>query len=150
MSEILISVSDDKSLILLDIIAAQPANSELLVRTSKLTRKQYYSRISRLTDSGVIAKKHGKYHLTSFGKIVYDAQKLIVKAIEISWKLAAVDSIESSSLSNDHKLSADERNRIIDTLMEGNDDIREIVLGNGYRGRVNAAGNVKRSTNKSH
>jgi hypothetical protein len=78
--------------------------------SSELTKKEYYSRISRLTNSGVVARKHGKYLLTSFGIVVYQAQKLIGKAVENRWKLVAIDSIGSLSLY--------ERNRIIDTLMK--------------------------------
>jgi predicted transcriptional regulator len=129
ISDILISVSDDTSLVLLDTIAGQPSKTEVLIRTSKLTKKGYYLRISKLTDSGIVARKRGKYQLTSFGRAAYEAQKLIRKAVENRRKLAAIDSIESTSLYNDHKLPTEERNRIIDTLMEGNDDIKEILLG---------------------
>lgn len=85
-------------------------------------------RISKLIDSGIVVRKRGKYHLTSFGKIVYEAQKQIERAVENRWKLAAIDSVELSSLFSNPKLPAEERNRIIDTLMEGNDDIKEILL----------------------
>jgi len=129
--DVLNSVSDDKSLIILDNIGVRPANTESLKRISKLTRKRYYSRISSLIDSGIVTRTHGgEYQLTSLGKIVYEALKCIGKAAENYWKLAAIDSIESSSVFNGHRLPAEERNRIIDTLMEGNDEIKEILLGN--------------------
>src|SRR5207248_407541 len=128
VSEILNSVSDDKSVIILDTIAAQPAKSGILKRTTNLTRKQYYLRISKLTDSGVIARKRGRYHITAFGKVIYEAQKLIRKAIENYSKLEAINSIESSSVSHDLGLPAEERNRIIDVLLEGNDNIKEILI----------------------
>jgi len=129
------SISDDKSLILLDNVAAQPAKTEDLKRISELTRKRYYSRISSLIDSGIVTRIHGgEYQLTLFGKIVHEALKCIGKAAENYWKLAAIDSIESSLVFNGHRLPAEERNRIIDTLIEGNDEIKETLLGN-YRSR---------------
>lgn len=134
VSDVLLSVSDDKSLILIDNIAAQPAKTEDLKRISELTRKRYYSRISNLIDYGIVTRTYGEYQLTSLGKIVHEALKCIGKAAENYWKLAAIDSIESSLVFNGHRLPAEERNRIIDTLMEGNDEIKEILLGN-YHGR---------------
>ena len=37
--------------------------------------------MSRLTRVGIIKRKNGKYSLTSFGKIVYDAETMIEDAV---------------------------------------------------------------------
>src|SRR5262249_2827548 len=90
----------------------------------------YYSRMSALTNAVLISRSNGKYFLTSFGKVVYEAQLLIEKAKQNYWKLRAIDSIESSLVFNGHRLPVEERDRIIGTLMEGNDEIKQILLGN--------------------
>ncbi len=64
--------------------------------------------------------------ITSFGKIVYDAQLMIGKAVESYWKLKALDSFSLSS-SVESQLPADEYNKVIDVLMNGNDEIKDIL-----------------------
>jgi predicted transcriptional regulator len=71
---VLRTISDDKSMELFKIIAQGSIESESLKSKTKLTRKQYYSRLSRMTKAGLVRKKSGKYLLTAFGKIVYDAE----------------------------------------------------------------------------
>lgn len=68
----LTAISDDESLVLFNTVALTPVNTEILITKSRLTRKQYYSRMSSLTRAGLISKRNGKYHLTSLGKVVYD------------------------------------------------------------------------------
>jgi predicted transcriptional regulator len=58
--------------------------------------------MSGLVKAGLIIRRNGNYFLTSFGKVVYEAQMLIGKAKQSYWKLKAIDSIESSS----HELTA--------------------------------------------
>ena len=81
--------------------------------------------MSELINAGLMIRQNGKYFLTSFGKVVYEAHVLIGKAIQIYWKLKAIDSIEMSS--TNHDLSAEERKRIIDKLIENN-NIKNILL----------------------
>jgi predicted transcriptional regulator len=46
-----------------------------------LTPKQYYSRLSALSKNALVKKYEGKLRLTSFGKLVYDAQYTIEKGL---------------------------------------------------------------------
>jgi DNA-binding HxlR family transcriptional regulator len=55
------TIADDKSLELFRTIAQGTINSENLKNKTKLTRKQYYSRLSRMTKAGLVRKKSGKY-----------------------------------------------------------------------------------------
>ena len=87
VSDTVKAISDDKALVLCNTVALAAWN----------TKKQYYSRISELTNAGLVIKQRGKYFLTSLGKLVYEAHMLIGKAIETYWKLKAIDSIELSS-----------------------------------------------------
>ena len=59
---------------------------KFLISKINLTRKQYYSRLNSLTRSGLIRKEKRKHFLTSFGKIVYDAQKIVDYSLIISYR----------------------------------------------------------------
>ena len=119
-------ISDDNSLVLFNTIALAPGDSDILKTTVKLSRKQFYSRMSGLVKAGLVTRKNGNYFVTSFGKIVYNAQLMIGKAVESYWKLKALDSFRLSS-SVDSQLPAEEYNKVIDVLMNGKDEIKEIL-----------------------
>ena len=70
VSDTLSAISNDKSLMLFNIIALVGGDSSILISRLNLTRKQYYSIIFDLTNAGLILRKNGKYSLTSFGKVV--------------------------------------------------------------------------------
>jgi predicted transcriptional regulator len=116
------AIADDTSLVLFNTIANAGGNTDILIRRLGLTRKQYYSRISALLKAGLISRKNSQYHLTSFGRIVYDAQLMIGRAANTIWKLKAIDSLEE-----EHKLPVDERNKIINTLIDNQDIIKILV-----------------------
>jgi hypothetical protein len=122
LADILKAIADDKSLVLFNTIANAGGDSDILIRRLDLTRKQYYARISALLKTGLISRKNRQYNLTSFGKIVYDAQLMIGRAANTFWKLKAIDSFDT-----EHKLPADERNKIINTLIDNQDIIKILV-----------------------
>lgn len=119
--KVLTSISDKESLELFRFIATNNEDSEGLRTKTSLTRKQYYSRLSRMTKAGLVKRKKGKHFLTAFGKVVYDAQTIIEKAVNNYWKLKAIDSLE---VSND--LPKEERLKLIDSLLDNN-HIKEIL-----------------------
>ena len=121
VSDSLSAISNDKSLVLFNTIALASEGSSILISRLELTRKQYYSRMSELTKSGLIRRRNGRYFLTSFGRIVYDAQELIGNAIQYSLKLKAIDSIDTP------EFPVEERNKLIDTLINNN-EIKEILV----------------------
>ena len=119
--EILEAISDVKSLKLFNTIATKGGNSEDLSVQLKLSRKEYYSRMSRLMKTGMVKRKNGKHFLTAFGKVVYDAQVTVKKAVESYWKLKAIDSIDLSD-----EITVKERDKLIQTLVD-DVEIREIL-----------------------
>ena len=119
--EILEAISDVKSLKLFNTIATKGGNSEDLSEQLKLSRKEYYSRMSRLMKTGIVKRKNGKHFLTAFGKVVYDAQVTVKKAVESYWKLKAIDSIDLSD-----EITVKERDKLIQTLVD-DVEIREIL-----------------------
>lgn len=122
------AISDDESLLVFKTIALTSPDSNSLRRKSKLTRKQYYTRTSRLIRAGLIKKRNGKYFLTAYGKIIYDAQKIIENAHANYWKLKAIDSLEVS----DDERSIKERRKIIDTLLDDK-EIKESLIAKSMR-----------------
>src|SRR5437660_11027662 len=114
------SISNDKSLVLFNTIALAGGDRSVLISRLNLTRKQYYSRMSDLTNAGLILRKNGKYFLTSFGKVVYEAQELIGKALQHLSKFKAIDSIESA------EFPVSELSKVIDTLITNN-KLKEII-----------------------
>jgi predicted transcriptional regulator len=106
-------------------VCISSADNENIITNLRLTRKQYYSRLSELINSGLIYRKKGRYYLTTFGKIVYDAlmhiQLKIEYAIDNIWKLKAIDSLEVYE-----KTSKEELERIIDVLLDNN-EIKDVI-----------------------
>ncbi|HET7146882.1 MAG TPA: hypothetical protein VFI73_00125 [Candidatus Nitrosopolaris sp.] len=127
-AETLNAISDDKSLLLFQTIALTSPDSNSLQHRTKLTRKQYYTRTYRLINTGLVKRRNGKYYLTAYGKIVYDAQKIIENAYTNYWKLKAIDSLEVS----DDERYLKERKKIIDTLIDDK-DIKQSLLAKSMR-----------------
>ena len=127
------AISDNKSLSLFNIIGimssptsdGQPTG-EILISRLNMTRKQYYTRINRLVDAGLITKKRARFVLTSLGRVVYEAHKIIGVAIQNRWKLQAIDSIHTSQLAD--RMPIEERNKLINTLLGDCDKIGDILV----------------------
>jgi predicted transcriptional regulator len=127
------AISDNKSLLLFNIIAIMSSHAsdgqpsgEILISRMNLTRKQYYTRINRLVDAGLITRKRARFVLTSLGRVVYETHKTIGVAIQNRWKLEAIDSIQASQLAA--RMPTEERQKLINTLVGDCDKIRDILL----------------------
>lgn len=123
IADVLKAISDEISLELFRIVTLTKPNTEVLISKTKLTRKQYYSRMSILMKAGLIKRINGKYALTAFGKLIYyKALTIMENAISSYWELKAIDSLE---MSND--VPAEERKNIINNLVD-NEQIKVILL----------------------
>ena len=91
-----------------------------------LTTKQYYSRVSGLINTGLIKRHKGRYSLTLLGKVVYDAQMIIGKALTYYWKLKAIESIEMSA-SGSSGLPNGELSQLVDVLID-NHKVKDILV----------------------
>jgi len=123
VADILDAISDARALAVYKTIASEKPNSNLLITKIQLTRKQYYSRISRLIKTGLVKRENGRYTLTSFGKVIYDIQITIGVALENFWKLKAIDSLQAA----DSTLSKEEQTKVFDVLIQ-NDKIKEVIF----------------------
>jgi DNA-binding transcriptional ArsR family regulator len=95
VSEILAAISDEKSLNLFNSIAAKGISIDDLSDQDQMSRKQYYLRISKFTETGMIKRKDGKYILTLFGKVIHEVQLILLELVISHWQPAAVDSLNS-------------------------------------------------------
>jgi hypothetical protein len=109
---VLTALSDTKSIYLLSKIALAEVDSQSLLSETSLSAKVFYSRMSRLWKVCITSRKNRKYSLTSFGKIVYDAQDLIATALNNYWRLSALNSVDMIDA-----LPITENNKISDTLL---------------------------------
>ena len=121
---ILKRTSDEKTLALFNSIAVADGDRSATLRKMNLTRTQYYGRISGLIDAGLIKRYKGKYSLTLLGKVVYDSQMIISKALTYYWRLRTIDSIETS-YGAAH--TNEELNQLIDALID-NHHIKDIIM----------------------
>ena len=129
LGEVIKLISDNKSLLIFKTIFLARGDSGENLRTQlNLTKKQYYSRISRLTKAGLVKRQKGRYFVTAFGRVIYDAQRLLGSAVKNYWKLKAIDSL---GVTKDDKMPTEERTKIID-LMIGNPQIKEILLSTNF------------------
>jgi len=124
VADVLKTIADDKSLVLLNTIALSNGDSDILITTLHLTRKQYYARLSALLKAGLVKREMAKYSITTFGMILYFAQEIIGKALNQYWKLKAIDSI---NVTCDGELPQDQFHKIIDNLIT-DQEIRDILL----------------------
>jgi hypothetical protein len=90
------SLSDNISVGLFTAIAHERINSVVLRNKVKISRKQYYSRLSKMVDAGLIKRSDSKLIPTAFGRIVYQVQRTIEEASTNLWRLRAIDSLEIS------------------------------------------------------
>jgi predicted transcriptional regulator len=121
------AIANEKALALFDAIAVSECDSEMLITKVRLSRKEYYSRISRLVKAGLASRQRGTYSLTMLGQIVYQAQLAIDHAVDISPKLKAVDMLKSSS-----NIPEGERNKVISFLLS-NELNKNILLQRSWR-----------------
>ncbi len=85
--EILDSIKDAKSLRLLNSIAkGEQSDTEDLSTPLNISRKEYYLRMSKFVKAGIVTRRQGKYMLTSFGKVIYELQLILVEAIAMKLK----------------------------------------------------------------
>jgi predicted transcriptional regulator len=126
------AISDEKGLSLFRAVAASDNyDSSNLKEKLDFTRKQFYLHMKRLIDAGLLARTRGKYHLTSFGLIVFAAQKKIKTGVENYYKLKAIDSLEDSN-----GLPVEEHKKLVDELID-NQEIKDILVPANYNNNKN-------------
>src|ERR671911_2874196 len=121
---ILKRTSDEKTLALFNSIAVADGDRSATFRKMNLTRTQYYGRISGLIDTGLIKRYKGKYSLTLLGKVVYESQMLISKALIYHWRLRTIELIK---ISYGVAFPNEELEQLIDALID-NHHIKDMIM----------------------
>jgi hypothetical protein len=120
------AISNDKALSLFKTITlSENYDTNTLIALSKLHRKQFYSIMKKLMDVHLVRRIDGIYRLTSFGKVVFEAQAKVEIGIKNYWKLKALDSVIGSA--GKTGLSVQERQMFIDRLIDDH-EIKSILL----------------------
>ena len=68
-----------------------------IVPRNSLTRKMYYTRLSKLVKADLIKRKNGKYVLTLFGNVIYEIQESFDTALSDHIKLRSAIELTSES-----------------------------------------------------
>ena len=71
------AISNKESLELFNVIA-EGKNSYQVVEVGMMTRKQYYPRLAKLVRFDLVRKR---YELTTFGRVIYEAQLTLATAV---------------------------------------------------------------------
>ncbi len=94
-----------------------------------ISKKQFYSRLKRLRDIGVIEKRNSVYRTTTFGSLIYNGQiKPLEDIIANYWNLKAVDILKSRQ---DFPLR--EKEKLIEEMIQGT-GLRSIANGTHLSG----------------
>jgi predicted transcriptional regulator len=94
-----------------------------------ISKKQFYSRLKRLRDLGVIEKRNSVYKTTTFGSLIYNGQiKALEDIIANYWNLKAVDVLKSRQ---DFPLP--EKEKLIEEMIQ-NSSLKSIVNGTHLSG----------------
>jgi hypothetical protein len=99
--------------------------SDFINSQTKVTRKQFYSNMSRLVNkTGLILKKKGHYTLSNYGKVVFHSLNIINRGSKCYWVLKALDSTNLSPTD----IPSEQMSEISARLIEDK-DIQKIVCG---------------------
>ncbi|MDQ3854223.1 MAG: hypothetical protein M3299_15505, partial [Thermoproteota archaeon] len=96
---------------------------------SNISKKQFYSRLKRLRDMGIIEKRNSVYRTTTFGSLLYNGQiKALENVLANYWNLKAVDVLKAKQ---DFPLR--EKEKLIEEMIQ-NTSLKSIVNGTHLSG----------------
>lgn len=94
VAEDIFSILADK--LSVEIITAANAGLHSTNRLTSQSKKQYYVRLKRLVEMGLIEKQESVYKLTSFGSIVYENNlRTMDKIIPNYWQIKSIDVLKT-------------------------------------------------------
>ena len=105
-------LADNKSL---DMLRSIHESQPISIIDLNLSRKQYYSRLAKLSRCNLVYRSGGKYTVTSLGKIAYGVVQRIAALEKDYWKFVAIDAFESVA---NIQISDEERKKIICSIIK--------------------------------
>ena len=118
--------NDGKALGLFNSIAAEPAGAPMLMKKLRITRKQFYSRESKLKMAGLIRRYQNEYMLTSLGRIVLHTHNVIGQAASEEWRYRLIDDMKF--------IPKNKRKEIEDSIIN-NQEVRDMLRGKAVSDR---------------
>jgi hypothetical protein len=81
----------------------------------KLSKKQFYTKLKRLCNTGLVEKRQDAYRTTTLGSLVYNGHvKTLEDALTNFWQLKAIDILKTRE-----DFPADRKESIIDEIVKG-------------------------------
>jgi hypothetical protein len=114
-------MADRNTLAIFSIISVNKTDSEEIMTTLALSKRQFYDRLSDLRRVGLIGRHKGRYNITSFGRIIYSLLIIAEKAATRYWRLQALDMLKLSTISRE------DYEKMIDMLLDDL-EIKQILI----------------------
>ena len=89
--DLLGAVSAPGSFRLFSAVASDQQVNSTLIKRLGLTRKQYYTRMSKLVKAGLIKRERGRYILTAFGKVIYELHLILSTAVDLRRRMKDIE-----------------------------------------------------------
>src|SRR5207249_931800 len=81
----------------------------------KLSKKQFYAKLRRLSSTGLVEKREDSYRTTTLGSLVYNGHvRTLEEALTNFWQLKAIDILKTRK-----DFPADRKESIIDEIIQG-------------------------------
>ncbi|MCP8305291.1 MAG: hypothetical protein H3Z50_07505 [archaeon] len=121
--EILSALADEKAIKIFRLAESGLKGGKDAPQKLSISPKQYYSRLKKLVNLGLIEKKNGVYTHTTLGMIVQNTQiKPLEEAVANFWHLQAVNELKRSKI-----IPEKEQEEIIKSIIKGT-SLREFCL----------------------
>jgi DNA-binding HxlR family transcriptional regulator len=120
--EVLAAISDKYSFNIIKALKSTDMRYDFssIIEELKLSKRQLYTKIAHLSRVGIVRRNKRVYHLTSFGKVIFNSVSLVESSIRIHSKLTAIDAIGSSEPNKEEIV------KLINTL-SNTERVREII-----------------------
>ena len=129
MEQVFATLADRHSLNIVKMAYFGFKGSSMSYKGNIISKKQFYARLKRLREIGVIEKRNSVYRTTTFGSLIYNGQiKALEDIIANYWNLKAVDVLKSRQ---DFPLN--EKEKLIEEMIQ-NSSLKSIVNGTHLSG----------------
>ena len=129
MEQVFATLADRHSLNIVKMAYFGLKGSSMSYKGNIISKKQFYARLKRLREIGVIEKRNSVYRTTTFGSLIYNGQiKALEDIIANYWNLKAVDVLKSRQ---DFPLN--EKEKLIEEMIQ-NSSLKSIVNGTHLSG----------------
>lgn len=121
LADVLAAISYDTAFNIIDIVVNSAQTAEGLKDKLNISRKRCQDRIKNLVDIGIIKRKDLNYTITSFGRLLYQTQLKVAKAVQNVSMLKMIDAISKSGLAQDEYVK-------LVTVLIDDDEIKDLIV----------------------